>query len=369
VYLFDLHQLITGVASPTDAMPQDSCEVAALTTSYNIISCDTGIAETYMGNPVTVDWDLDFKVNTLYFGLIRNENTDDFDVDTDSDSGRIIRMGFDDDQDHTTWSEPVTFFNAERPISIYSVPLPSFDDLDNHWIFFGSGRYLSTADKTNTETQSIFGVKDSEVDTDYPILQSELLDVTDVGVYTDGTLTEPYSSAMDGADLETFDDIEDEIDSDDAAGWFLDLPPITGEAGTVPSTRNITSSLLYSSVLLTSVFQPSEDPCDGEGSSRLYGLYYKTGTGYPDTAILGTTTEIRDGEVVYLTNTFVELGTGNASSPAITTGSGTDTITAFTQVSTGVTIQSEVEAITSPRAGRTSWIDKDLSNYTDDPND
>lgn len=376
VYLFDLRQLITGSAAPNATMPQDSCSVDPLTNVYNIIACTTGIANTYMGTPVTVDWDLDFKANSLYFGLIRNASTIDsdtvvtYDADgnaiissdfDDEDSGIIMKIGFEDTADHTKWGDLEVFFDADSPISIYSIPLPAFDDEDNHWIFFGSGRYLATADKTSTATQSIFGVKDYE-DDDYPIVITDLLDVTDAEVYTDGTLKTDIPG-MGASDLTTFDEIEEEIDLDNAAGWFRNLPPITGEAGAVPSTRNITNSVLFSSVLLSTVFQPSEDPCEGEGASRLYGVYYKTGTGYPDSPILGTTTEVRDGEVVYLTNTFIDLGVGNASSPSITTGSGTDTITAYTQVSTGVTIQTEVEAITEPRAGRTSWVDKDLSDY------
>lgn len=357
LYLFDLRQLVTRSPSPTGTMAQNSCGIDTLTDDYNIITCTTGINNTYMGAPVTVDWDLDFKANTLYFGLVRDASTSN----SGNDGGIIMRMGFEDNADHTQWDNLEIFFDANRPISIYSTPLPAIDELDNHWIFFGSGRYLSPTDKTTTETQSIFGVKDYEVG-GYPILNSDLLDVTDAEVYTDGTL-KTNISAMDGSDLETFDEIEEEIDADNVAGWYLNLPPITGELGIAPSTRNTTNSVLFSSVLLTTVFQPSEDPCEGEGASRLYGLYYKTGTGYPDSPILETTTEVKEGEVVYLTDRFIDLGTGNASSPSITTGSGTDKITAYTQVSTGVTIQTEVEAISDTRAGRSSWVDKDLSDY------
>ncbi|MFT5697822.1 MAG: Tfp pilus tip-associated adhesin PilY1 [Desulforhopalus sp.] len=358
LYLFDLKQLVSGTPSPTGDMTQDNCEINSLTDEYNIISCNTEIDDSYVGTPVVVDWDLDFKADSLYFGLVRDADSTDFDADTDNDSGRILRLGFNNKADYDSWDSLVTFFNADRPISIYPMALPSLDDIDNHWIFVGSGRYLATADKTSTETQSIFGVKDYE-DGAYPILNSDLLDVSDAAVYTDGTL-QAEIPAMDGSDLTTFDEIEEEIDSDNAAGWYLDLPPISGEDGFVPSTRNLTRSTLYSSVLLSTVFQPSEDPCEGEGASRLYGLYYKTGTGYPDSPILGTSTEVVDGEVKYLTTTYIELGTGNASAPTITTGAGTDKITAYTQVSTGVTVQTEVEAITEPRSGRSSWVDQDL---------
>jgi hypothetical protein len=49
-------------------------------------------------------------------------------------------------------------FNALKPIT---APISlSTDSFDNAWLFVGSGRYLSTFDKTNTDTQYIFGIKD-----------------------------------------------------------------------------------------------------------------------------------------------------------------------------------------------------------------
>jgi Tfp pilus tip-associated adhesin PilY1 len=364
VYLFDLKQLIDPTVSSTKTMSgADTCEVTDLNSSYKIISCDTGIDNTFMGTPVTVDWDLDFKADTLYFGLIRNALVDiDFDADTSSDSGRVLRMPFNNDADYTNWSNPVTFFNAERALSIYSSPLPAYDDKGNHWLFFGSGRYFSIDDKTSTETQSLFGVKDYEYsdEDNYPVTQDSLLDVSDVGVYTDGSLQETLYGIDATTELTSFDDIETYIDSDAAAGWYLDLPPITGEQGVDPSTRNITSSVLYSSALLTTVFQPSEDPCEGEGASRLYGLYYKTGTGYASSSILGSTTETVNGTTKYLTTTYINLGSGNASAPTLSTSSSGDSMTVYTQLSTGATVQTDINPITVS-TGRSSWTDQETS--------
>jgi Tfp pilus tip-associated adhesin PilY1 len=355
VYLFDLEQLITGKASPTDTKMQSGCELTALNDSYNIIACDTGIANTFMGNPSTVDWDLDYKVNTLYFGLVT-------DAEGNDGNGRVMRMAFKDDADHTTWAAPVTFFNAEKDLSIYAQPMLGLDGDDNHWLYFGSGRYFSTADKYTTDTQSLFGVKDDEDDDTYPVTLVDLLDVSDAEVYIDGSLQSAIS-AIDGSEITTFTEIEDEIDSGRASGWVLDLPPITGEVNIAPSTRNITRSVLTGGVLLTTVFQPSEDLCEGEGNSRLYGLYYTTGTGYPDVSILGTSTATVDGEIKYLTTKYIDLGTGLASTPAVHSGSGSGNAdeAIYTQLSTGAIISTSISTPYGTRSGRLSWTDQDPS--------
>ena len=40
-------------------------------------------------------------------------------------------------------------------------PSVTVDDANKVWVFFGTGRYLSNSDKTNTEQQYLFGIKDN----------------------------------------------------------------------------------------------------------------------------------------------------------------------------------------------------------------
>src|SRR5437870_11674546 len=42
---------------------------------------------------------------------------------------------------------------------ITTAPARTQDDTQNTWLFFGSGRYYSTGDKSNVDTQHFFGVK------------------------------------------------------------------------------------------------------------------------------------------------------------------------------------------------------------------
>jgi type IV pilus assembly protein PilY1 len=328
-----------------------------------MMACDTGMNNTFMGTPSVVDWDLDSMADSAYFGLVRDSNTDAF-SSNDEDSGRVMKISFADEASPTSWNAPATIFNADKPLSIIPQPVPSIDKNGNHWLFFGSGRYYSSADKLNSYSQYLFGVKDLEVATTYPVTMPNLLDVTAAEVYTDGSL-ETSLIAPNNSTLATFDDIVENIDAydssktDNTLGWYLKLPPIVGTEGGVPSTRNTTRSALLGGTLFTSVFQPSEDPCEGEGRSRLYGLYYKTGTSYPKIPpIFGSSIETIDGTVKYKTNRFVELGRGQASAPGLHSGSGDDSVKVTTQLSTGEMVQSEANTVNKIRSGRISWKDQ-----------
>jgi type IV pilus assembly protein PilY1 len=303
-----------------------------------------------------VDWDLNFYADTSYFGLIGGAS---------ADTGQVMRFSLENDAEPGNWQLPETFFQSNLPV--FSQPTPAIDDNNNKWVFFGSGRYFANADKISTTTQSLFGVKDDE--SGVPVLLDELLDVTDVEVYTDGSLGTPLSTLFGDpfgtqASLTTFDEIEDYMDEKDDTvhngpmGWTLDLPPIEGVQGIDPATRNVTRSALLGGVLFSSVFQPSLDSCAGEGLSRLYGLYYKTGTAYPGPAIFGTETETSGSTLKYRSRKFVDLGIGFATAPAIHSGSGTGAagVSVFTQLSTGDILRKQVETVDSVRTGKTSWI-------------
>ena len=369
MFLFDLAQLTTGpfnepvltkkVTTDNDLSSPPSCTVKELTDNTNIIECDTDVVNTFMGTPAAVDWDLNFYSDTSYFGLIG---------DATADTGRMMRFSLENDDDPGNWLLPGTFFQSNRPV--FSQPTPAIDDKHRKWVFFGSGRYFANADKTSTITQSIFGVKDDE--SGVTVSRDQLLDVSDVEVYTDRTLnmslqTLPGDPFRTQTSLTTFDDIEDYIAEEDDTtadgpmGWMLELPSIVGDDAVVyPATRNVTRSALLGGVLFTSVFQPSIDSCSGEGQSRLYGLYYKTGTAYPGPTIFGTAIDTNGSGVRYRSLKFLDLGGGFATAPAIHSGAGTGVkeLSVFTQLSTGDIVREQVETVNPVRTGKTSWSDR-----------
>ncbi len=353
LYLFDLNQLTTGpAATPTvsTSVPA-SCTVKALgsttgTTKYNVIECDTAVSNTFVGTPMVVDWELDFYGNTAYFGLVGDDS---------ATQGRVMRLDFNNAIDSASWSTLTTFFDAGRPV--VGQPVPSIDDLDRKWLYFGTGRYYTGVDKINTSLETLYGIQDDGV----TVASTGLLDVSTVEVYSDGSLDASMSASPLSSTVSTFKELENEIDTNsNIKGWKIELPQLSGVFGTDPSTRNTTRSALLGGVLFTSVFQPSEDPCEGEGLSRMYGLYYKTGTAYPDPSVFGSSTVIVSGQLKYQSNKFIDLGLGIATAPAIHSGTGTgsDTVKVFTQLSTGDIIQSEADTVQTVRTGKTSWSDR-----------
>ncbi|MEJ2399586.1 MAG: hypothetical protein P8Z67_15530, partial [Gammaproteobacteria bacterium] len=49
--------------------------------------------------------------------------------------------------------------------------------------------------------------------------------------------------------------------------------------------RNLGNSLLFRQLMLFTTFTPNSNSCAFDGSSKLYGVYYKTGTAYPNAGL------------------------------------------------------------------------------------
>lgn len=335
LYVLDMNELF----SPgTTAAAPAGCTLASLTgatPTIKVISCDTAVANSFVGSPVVVDWDLDYKADTLYFGLVGNAS---------ANSGRLMRLGVSENSDPASWPALTTLINNSQPITI--VPTPGMDDKGNKWLFFGTGRLYVQADKASTTTQSLYGIKDAAGAT-VTKNTTDLVNATNIEVFTNGSITNGPAAGID-----TLPELITEVDTN-KKGWYLDLPPISGVAGTAPATRNLSESALVGGILFSSVYQPSTDQCTGEGMSRLYGLYYKTGTAYDSPTVFG----VEEVGGLERAKPFVELGRGFATSPAIHSGSGTGDkeVSVFTQLSTGTIIRSEAGTVSSVRSGFRSW--------------
>ena len=359
LYLFELSQLTTskGTARPVAATTVPAgCTVTPITdnnvkfpgqstTNMHLITCDTGVANSFVGTPVVVDWNNDFYADTSYFGLVG---------DTTGGSGRLMRFDLNNAVAPVDWDPLNTMLLTNQPVS--TMPIPAIDKKHNKWIFIGTGRYFGPADRASIITQSLYGIKDDYSDT--TVAKAELLNVTNTEVYADRTLTGgPALPCPSVPPLKPFDDLEKNIDScPSVSGWFMDLPPILG-SGAVPATRSVTNMALIGGILFSAVYQPSADPCEGEGQSRLYGLYYKTGTAYPGPTIFGTEATDVNGTVQYRSLKYLDVGTGTATSPAIHAGAGSGStgVSVFTQLSTGDIVRSEAETVTPVRAGKIFW--------------
>ena len=107
-----------------------------------------------------MDKDLDYSVDAIYFGETYYASS--------AWKGKVYKVSIPWDWTDTTSYQDVpnlsnpwtlsTLFSCNNPITS---PLTlSVDFHQNVWAYFGTGRYISTADKTNTDTQYFFGLKD-----------------------------------------------------------------------------------------------------------------------------------------------------------------------------------------------------------------
>ena len=353
LYIMDMEQLINPGGSPAD--PFDvNCVVEAVGTAaapIKLFACNTGVNDAFVGGIGAVDWDnpLNYKADTVYFGLVG---------DADADTGRMMRLALNETGDQTKWGAMHTLIDTTQPI--ISTPTPALDKLGNKWLYFGTGRLYVSDDHGSTTPQSLYGIKDDETGVALTKLD-DLFDSSGIEVSTDESITRDGGADVldaSGAKIATFDDLEGMIDDGTYKGWYLDLPPIVGVAGTDPATRSLSEPVLLGGVSFYTVYQPSVDPCSGEGQSRLYGLYYKTGTGYVEPTVFGTAEELIGGEEKEISISYINLGRGYATTPALHSGAGLggDKVEAFVQMSTGTVTQTEAGTLTGNiRSGRESW--------------
>ena len=184
-------------------------------------------------------------------------------------------------------------FNSlfDSPSPITAPPALSVDGHQNTWIYFGTGRYLNTADKTDTTTQYIFGLKDPFfnnahqltghfADDYYHIYTSSLeLDTLDLLNADDYLIANRYE-VYDGAAL-----ISDE-NGNGHEGEFDDLKTrsllMDGWMRTLDTTKErvITKPAILGGTLLISSFVPNDDVCGYGGGNGTFGLQYVTRTAH-----------------------------------------------------------------------------------------
>src|SRR5438445_2901190 len=258
-----------------------------------------------MGNAITVDYQLDYRVDTVYAGTISCNGGTPSPCNGSNPiwRGAMYRLttnGGNPDPD--TWglsgaptkvistfayttSQATTCANAS-PCYVgpaISTPAAAIDDAQNLWLYFGTGRFYSNNDKTTTDRQHLFGVKDCIISgtcSDQSVERNALVNVSSVVVCTI-CAGNNQATGLTGAtqvDGNPSTSLVGSISTKD--GWFMTLP-IVGE-------RNFSGPQLLGGNVFSTTFVPTDDICASTGEGNLYALYYKTGTAYKDTGI-GTT--------------------------------------------------------------------------------
>jgi len=330
---------------------------------------ETAEGKAFMNSPVSLDEGLNFNVDSIYFGLtylsgswkgkIYKVTVPWVDAGGNYD-GVDLANYVDNPLDATNPWQFAPIFNATRPIT---APVSvSRDTYNNIWIFGGTGRYLSTADKTDTDTQYIFGIKDPfyniehtpaglHADDYYLNYSASLeLDMSDL-LNTDAYVVTIGDEVFDGGgtSIGNFEDMKDLVYVED--GWYRTL--------SLSKERIIQKPSLLGGMVYVPSFVPNGDICGYGGESYLYGLYYETGTAYfePGFQNNGTTTVDINGQPVDQVLDKTSLGYGKASSLGIHVGQ-EEGAKGYIQQSTGTVLNEDLTPALSIKSGLRCWREK-----------
>lgn len=377
---------------------------------FTIPAAASGVTTSFVSDLVSADYDVNspatvgvgaaYKTDALYFGTVDGTG---FEVNAAGTSqwnggGRMFRLvtrgnvtWTDDNEDGLkdagdTYTQVMTdpadwslslMLDAQEPVS--TAPAIGWDG-GNFWVYFGTGRFHDSNDKTDTQTQRFFGVKEpydcatgelswAEIDwwsggaispTPGAAAGSRgLMDVSDIRVVmgsgnllcADGTTNCRQTHTPET--ITTFDNLKTYIVGERCPqtnvgvgldGWFREFPD--------ERERNLGQATLLGGLVTFSTYRPYADVCLAEGESFLYGVHYQTGTSW---------TKNLFGLYEFMGDTIVSdrlsLGKGLALTPSLHVGTGDADATAFVQTSTGeiIEISQEELPLGNFKSGRSSW--------------
>lgn len=293
----------------------------------------------FISDPITVDFDLDYNADVLYYGTVSGSIDDGY-------GGKLRRIVQDDIQDPALWYADSIVIDAERPIT--AAPTSAVDGMGRNWVFFGTGRYFTTTDALDLSVHSYYGIKEP-IDSSGNKLwwdvdrTNDLIDTTNFQIFNDMNRTVSFGGlSSTWAELISQQRLK--------GGWVLDFLSDSGEA---QGERNLGQATLLGGVLSYTTFTPSSNICIAGGESSLWALYYETGTAYYQN-IFGTTEVVFNGETMDMSLRKISLGEGLATTPNLHVG-GADGSTAFVQTSTGDIIRVEQDNPLPTKSGRASW--------------
>ena len=329
-------------------------------------------ASSFLGDATSVDWDINFRTDNLYFGSIGGNSQ--------TPTGKLYKMTGVAETDSA-----IEVLNPGGPV--INAPAVTLDELGNRWLYAGTGRYYvnggtaESNDKLSSAQQSYFGVidrlptassttTDASYDTALPRGFSSLVNTSSAAVLRNGTVsgvadltsTELPDSALPG--LTAAERTEARRNNTETKlvrsarlkkGWRINL------AAATPSERLVSRTALFGDILFATPFTPSPTLCQGEGSSRLTGVYFKTGAPRAAVPTFGSTTNgtttLDDDQVI----SSVALGQGLAAGVALHMDSNssisTSQLTAISQTSTAALTSTDITVGASARSGEIDWRD------------
>jgi type IV pilus assembly protein PilY1 len=283
--------------------------------------------QAFMADPISVDKLLDYSADVVYVG--------ETSWDTDHWTGRMYRIQTNDSTNPANWQLSTLFQTADhQPITTACSASIGYDS--DLWVYFGTGRLYDEQDKSDTHTQSFYGIHDQclEGGSCNEVSSDDVLDVTSAQVFTDESV-----SNVSGA--ENFTELEQMFSGSTSTkeGWKIDLVD-TGE-------RSLSKPSILGGAVFFTTYIPDSDICAMGGDGKLYSLYFLTGTAHPK-PIIG---EDQDTHESYKT---AGLGKGMPATLGIHVGTA-EGGTGFVQNSTGNIMQFELYPPLAFKSGTVSW--------------
>jgi hypothetical protein len=260
---------------------------------------DTGAAGVNgLSSPSVVDVDYDLKADYVYAGDlkgnlwkfdIRDEDPANWDVAYKTSSGDPAPLFQVPGKPIT--SKPDVMYHCRAGDTQPGLTCPGYDQIYGYMVFFGTGQYLSEADRSNQDSQYVFGIWDFGDDADNseylgtfdeygptqlsnmdPAIQ--LLEQTEIydGYHEGHYLRILSNNEPDWAiacDSTTGQSADPDPDASAHAGWYFKLP-IVGE-------RIIKDVLIRDNKLIYITFTPDASPCSGGGNSIIHEVDACTG--------------------------------------------------------------------------------------------
>ncbi|MGA1796336.1 MAG: PilC/PilY family type IV pilus protein [bacterium] len=214
------------------------------------------------------------------------------------------------------------------------------------WVYFGTGRYETQADKTSMSQQYLFGLKDT---------------LSAPPVYSLGDLVRLRSTLTEYRDGETGETRPVKIvegGNESRRSWALSLDASSPDL--VGSERVLEQPLVVAGIVYFTTFIPDQDICAGNGDTWVYALEYDTGLppitpvfDLNEDGVFDERDKVTDEEGVVYSIAAVQVGSGQGSKPVLHK----DTLFV-------TTTNEEVAALdVNPdqnRATLTSWKDKTI---------
>lgn len=255
---------------------------------------DTGVANSFIGDPLTVDWDRNYLDDAVYFGMVEG-------LSASAPSGSLRRLQFSLDasgnapQFELSTTPFSTLIDPDLPFQ--GAPVPYFDLAANRqWVLAGTGRFLTSADNAGDYGNYFYGLLEPLQNGAFSyatVDPNKLANTTNILVLKDNTVYDVSALPVTPAPLKnaagttlatvgTFSAMATEIRK--AGGWYNRLGKLVigvdsgGSEVLTRQSRNYNGALAIGTGVGFVKYAPDGDLCTPSGHSSLRFVDARTGT-------------------------------------------------------------------------------------------